>query len=96
MIWIALFGVVSVLGLGVFALHLRYPELRWDWSSIDTGDVDFPADFLWGSATAAHQVEGNMPDNNWTWWETQKDSKGRWRIHEGAKVGAAAPTFAPS
>ena len=26
---------------------------------------DFPADFLWGSSTAAHQVEGNNVNNDW-------------------------------
>ena len=26
---------------------------------------DFPADFLWGAATAGHQVEGNNTNSNW-------------------------------
>ena len=30
--------------------------------------LKFPAGFLWGAATAAHQVEGGM-NNNWTEWE---------------------------
>lgn len=29
----------------------------------------FPRGFLWGSATAAHQVEGNNTNNNWYRWE---------------------------
>jgi beta-glucosidase len=29
----------------------------------------FPADFLWGTATAAHQVEGNNCHNDWWAWE---------------------------
>jgi len=29
----------------------------------------FPAGFLWGTATAAHQVEGNNTNNNWWAWE---------------------------
>lgn len=29
----------------------------------------FPKDFLWGAATAAHQVEGNNIHNNWWDWE---------------------------
>jgi hypothetical protein len=28
--------------------------------------VDFPADFLWGSATSAHQVEGGNTNNDFT------------------------------
>jgi beta-glucosidase len=30
---------------------------------------DFPLDFLWGSATAAHQVEGGNVGNDWWVWE---------------------------
>jgi beta-glucosidase len=29
----------------------------------------FPPGFLWGTATAAHQVEGNNTNNNWWQWE---------------------------
>ena len=29
----------------------------------------FPTGFLWGTATAAHQVEGNSSNNNWSAWE---------------------------
>ena len=30
---------------------------------------DFPPDYLWGSSTAAHQVEGNNVNNDWWAWE---------------------------
>ena len=30
---------------------------------------DFPKDFLWGSSTAAHQVEGGNTNNDWWAWE---------------------------
>lgn len=30
---------------------------------------DFPSDFFWGSATAAHQVEGGNTNNDWWDWE---------------------------
>ena len=33
-------------------------------------EASFPADFLWGSATASHQVEGNTV-NNWSEWERE-------------------------
>ena len=29
----------------------------------------FPTGFLWGSATASHQVEGNNTNNDWYAWE---------------------------
>ena len=31
----------------------------------------FPKDFLWGTATAAHQVEGGNHGNDWWSWESQ-------------------------
>ena len=33
--------------------------------------TDFPDDFLWGSATAAHQVEGGNTNNDW--WDFEHD-----------------------
>ncbi len=33
------------------------------------GVADFPVGFLWGSATAAHQVEGGCTGNDWWAWE---------------------------
>jgi beta-glucosidase len=34
----------------------------------------FPADFLWGTATAAHQVEGDNTNSDWWEWEHRPDS----------------------
>ena len=31
----------------------------------------FPEGFLWGTATASHQVEGNNTNNNWHYWEQE-------------------------
>ncbi len=31
----------------------------------------FPKGFLWGTATASHQVEGNNTNNNWHYWEEE-------------------------
>ncbi|MBU0704727.1 MAG: glycoside hydrolase family 1 protein [Chloroflexi bacterium] len=44
----------------------------------------FPADFKWGVATAAHQVEGGNDNNDWWAWEQQEG-----RIKEGDKSGQA-------
>lgn len=34
-----------------------------------SGDVAFPSGFLWGTAAAAHQVEGGNWNNDWWAWE---------------------------
>ncbi len=44
----------------------------------------FPRGFLWGAATASHQVEGNNTNNNWWAWEQQPG-----RILQGQKSGLA-------
>jgi beta-glucosidase len=46
--------------------------------------IHFPRGFLWGTATAAHQVEGNNTNNNWWAWEQQPG-----RIRNGDKSGLA-------
>jgi len=37
-------------------------------------DIEFPADFLWGTATAAHQVEGSNDNSDWWEWEHRTGS----------------------
>ncbi|MBI4868667.1 MAG: family 1 glycosylhydrolase [Candidatus Wallbacteria bacterium] len=44
----------------------------------------FPAGFLWGTATAAHQVEGNNSNSDWWDWEQVPG-----RIKNGDKSGLA-------
>ena len=44
----------------------------------------FPRGFLWGAATAAHQVEGNNNNNYWSAWEKEPG-----RIINGHKSGLA-------
>jgi beta-glucosidase len=44
----------------------------------------FPRGFLWGCATASHQVEGYNTNNNWWAWEQQPG-----RVLKGEKSGAA-------
>ncbi|MFZ6031637.1 MAG: glycoside hydrolase family 1 protein [Chloroflexota bacterium] len=44
----------------------------------------FPRGFLWGTATAAHQVEGNNRNNQWWAWELEMG-----RIAQGHKSGLA-------
>jgi beta-glucosidase len=45
---------------------------------------EFPANFMWGTATAAHQVEGNNHRNDWWAFEQQPG-----RIHDGRPSGDA-------
>ncbi|HMS41104.1 MAG TPA: glycoside hydrolase family 1 protein [Pyrinomonadaceae bacterium] len=83
-ITIFLLLIVAVLYVAeVFYLHFSYPQTRWDWSKIDTNDVSFPKDFYWGTATAAHQIEGNNENTNWGEWE--KDSS-RIKDKSNAKI----------
>ena len=44
----------------------------------------FPDGFLWGTATAAHQVEGGNDNNNWSRWEAEPG-----RILNGDRSGSA-------
>src|SRR4030066_1251897 len=44
----------------------------------------FPRGFLWGTATAAYQVEGNNTNSNWYAWEQQSGN-----ILNGDKSGLA-------
>ena len=32
-------------------------------------ELAFPEGFLWGTATAAHQIEGGNVNNDWWEWE---------------------------
>jgi beta-glucosidase len=48
------------------------------------GTYYFPEGFLWGTATAAHQVEGRNPNNTWTAWEQEEG-----RIIDGQTSGLA-------
>jgi beta-glucosidase len=44
----------------------------------------FSKGFLWGTATAAHQVEGNNTNNNWSAWEANPA-----HIYQGQQSGLA-------
>ncbi|MFN2124532.1 MAG: glycoside hydrolase family 1 protein [Candidatus Promineifilaceae bacterium] len=46
--------------------------------------MTFPPDFLWGTATSSHQVEGNNTNNDW--WQFEQ---GAGNILEGGKSGLA-------
>jgi len=70
----------------------KHPEPLWDWDALEPelDQVVFPPEFRWGTATAAHQVEGGHTDNNWARWEREPDAKGKSRIQNGDLCGSAA------
>jgi beta-glucosidase len=49
----------------------------------------FPQDFLWGSATSSHQVEGSCTNNNWARFEHENGPGGVPRIADGRGAGIA-------
>ncbi len=74
----------------VIYFNLSFPETNWNWDKIDTQNIHFPNSFAWGTATSAHQVEGNNTNNNWFDWENQLDENNQPRIHNGDKSILAA------
>lgn len=74
-------------------LQIRRPQMKWDWSKIDTDKLTFPSDFLWGVATAAHQVEGYNTNNQWYLWESTVDTSGNPMILRGQLAGAACDSW---
>ncbi len=49
----------------------------------------FPPGFMWGTATSAHQVEGQNSNNNWAAWEAEPG-----HIHQNQKAGNACGWWA--
>ena len=76
--------------VSIIYLNDKYPDIEWDWENINTKDLYFPKNFLRGTATAAHQVEGSNTNNNWYRWEHSFDQNGKSRIHNSDKSGNAA------
>lgn len=71
--------LIAMVYIAILALYHRQID-KWDWSEIDTEQVSFPTDFVWGTASAAYQVEGGHGEfDSWGWWETQTDEEGRGR-----------------
>ncbi len=58
------------------------------------GALTFPEGFLWGSATSAHQVEGNCDRNHWWEWEQEglRESP-RGHIRDGSVSGIACDYY---
>ncbi|KAL0488603.1 beta-glucosidase [Acrasis kona] len=71
------YGVLS------WAIPVNQEQLIWDWDNINVKDRYFPEDFLWGTATSAHQVEGYNDNNQWHAFEQGL----LWKPESGLPIG---------
>jgi len=85
--------IIPVLAIIYFGLLFWYRErgtkISLDFNRLKDTPLYFSKDFLWGSATSSHQVEGNCKNNNWFQFESAVDEKGHPRISNGQKAGIA-------
>lgn len=70
--------LISLISISLFSGLVAAPTvvsrqpLQWDWSTIDTSEVQFEPAFGWGAATSAYQIEGDQTahgkkiKNSWT------------------------------
>jgi beta-glucosidase len=88
--------ILAILGIAIIYLGLlfwladRRVSGHLDINRLKNNPWQFGKDFLWGSATASHQVEGNCTNNNWYAFESATDGQGRPRIVNGQKAGLAS------
>lgn len=64
-------------------------SLPFDFDQLKSSPLHFGKDFLWVSATAAHQVEGKCTSNNWFLFESAVDEHGKPRIANYQRAGIA-------
>jgi len=92
---------VRIIKILLFALFLIYlgaiivwnfsqPAVKWNEDDFNILAEVFPEDFMWGTATAAHQVEGGNDNNNWYKWEHTLNDAGEPTIHNKDKSGKTA------
>jgi beta-glucosidase len=85
--------IVLIFVIIYFGALLRFTDrksnLRLDYNKLKGDSWHFGKNFLWGSATAAHQVEGNCTNNNWFQFESAIDENGKPRILNNQKAGIA-------
>lgn len=64
---------------------------RWDWSIIDTNQISFPNNFLWGTAISEYQNSGalNTGISNWSKWESTNFKNNKPHIKNGQRSGKA-------
>ena len=93
------FGIFEILYLILiiiisltFYLHKKFPELSWDWNKTLLDEFKFPENFIWGTATAAHQIEGNCT-NNWSEFEKGFKDNGKPNIKDNQQSGLACDSW---
>ncbi|MBN1162601.1 glycoside hydrolase family 1 protein [Patescibacteria group bacterium] len=55
--------------------------------------MQFPADFLWGTATSAYQTEGYNTNSDWWYWEKGKYPKSKRKAFIGETSGMACDSY---
>jgi beta-glucosidase len=53
------------------------PTTYWNWQSINIHTIQFPAQFMWGVTSLAHEVEGYSKTSTWYAWENQLKANGQ-------------------
>ncbi|MAO70014.1 MAG: hypothetical protein CL983_02910, partial [Euryarchaeota archaeon] len=69
--WIFALILISIYCILIVILRWNFPEKHLNWESINLEKLEFPSEFMWGVATASHQIEGNNK-NNWSEFESNK------------------------
>lgn len=89
--------VLIVLVLIYFGVILWFRDptlnLRFDFAKLKAIPWQFGKDFLWGSATASHQIEGGCDNNNWFAFESAVDENGVPRIKDGQRAGVGCNSW---
>tara|TARA_B100001029_G_C15063817_1_gene461352 strand:- start:1582 stop:2979 length:1398 start_codon:yes stop_codon:yes gene_type:complete len=91
-IFVFFFLILIILLCFTFYLHKIFFELKWDWSKISLQKIKFPQNFIWGTATAAHQIEGNCT-NNWSEFEKGYKENNEPNIKDRQKSGLACDSW---
>ena len=66
--WVWIVAAAGSYLLLIIFLTWRHPEPHFAWDSFDHKQLTFTPNFHWGTATAAHQIEGHNT-NNWSFFE---------------------------
>lgn len=72
------FFVAALAGTQLYGMYKNisaHGPLGWQLDQKEIKELIFPADFLWGVGSSAHQFEGNCTNNNWHRWEQEQIAK---------------------